>query len=70
MNDVLKSFLGKYGKKWDGREALRITGKTPYESAAVIIEDYGLPCSSTELMSQISPLFAERYWRCTVAVQN
>lgn len=67
MNDVLKSFLGKYGKQWDGREALRISGKTPYESAAVIIEDYGLPCSSAELMSQISPLFAERYRIITVS---
>ncbi|XP_022927266.1 bifunctional riboflavin kinase/FMN phosphatase isoform X1 [Cucurbita moschata] len=61
VSDVLKSFLDKYGKQWDGREALRITGKTPYESAAVIIEDYELPCTSTELMSQVSPMFEERW---------
>ncbi|XP_023000816.1 bifunctional riboflavin kinase/FMN phosphatase isoform X1 [Cucurbita maxima] len=61
VSDVLKSFLDKYGKQWDGREALRVTGKTPYESAAVIIEDYELPCTSTELMSQVSPMFADRW---------
>lgn len=60
VNDVLKSFLGKYGKQWDGREAQKIAGMTPYESAAVIIEDYELSCTSTEMMSQVYPLFAER----------
>ncbi|KAL0363315.1 UNVERIFIED_CONTAM: Bifunctional riboflavin kinase/FMN phosphatase [Sesamum calycinum] len=43
VSDVLSVFLVKYGKQWDGKAAQKIVGRTPYEAAAVIVEDYGLP---------------------------
>ncbi|KAF7803546.1 bifunctional riboflavin kinase/FMN phosphatase [Senna tora] len=59
VSDVLKVFLSKYGKQWDGREAHKIVGKTPFEASAAIVEDYGLPCSTSEFISGISPLFSD-----------
>lgn len=50
----------KYGKQWDGREALKIAGKTPFESSAVIVEDYGLPCATEEFISEITPMFSNQ----------
>ncbi|KAE9613508.1 hypothetical protein Lal_00015996 [Lupinus albus] len=61
VDRVLKVVLSEYGKEWDGREALKIVGKTPFESAAVVVQDYGLPCSTTEFISQISPLFSHQW---------
>ncbi|OIW20642.1 hypothetical protein TanjilG_18580 [Lupinus angustifolius] len=60
VGKVLKVMLSKYGKEWDGRETLKVLGKTPFESAAAVVQDYGLPCSTTEFISQISPLFYEQ----------
>lgn len=60
VGNVLKVLLGKYGKEWDGREANKIVGKTPFEASAAVIEDYGLTCSTAEFFSQISPLFADQ----------
>ncbi|KAI5386459.1 hypothetical protein KIW84_072838 [Lathyrus oleraceus] len=53
--------LGKYGKEWDGRETLQIAGKTPFEAASAVVEDYGLPCSPIEFISEISPLFSDQW---------
>ncbi|XP_057439263.1 bifunctional riboflavin kinase/FMN phosphatase-like isoform X2 [Lotus japonicus] len=61
VGNVLKFSLGKYGKEWDGREVLKIVGKTPFEAAAAVVEDYGLPCSTTEFISEISPLFSDQW---------
>lgn len=58
--NVLKVSLGKYGKEWDGRETLQIAGKTPFEAASAVVEDYGLPCSPIEFISEISPLFSDQ----------
>ena len=58
VSDVLKVYLVKYGKQWDGREAKKIVGKTPFEAAVAIVEDYELPCTSIELISEITPLFS------------
>lgn len=60
VNQVLKLFLVKYGKTWDNKKAHRIIGKTPYEAAAAIVEDYELPCSTEECISLITPMFSER----------
>lgn len=60
MNNVLKTYLVKYGKQWDGRRAHRIVGKTPYEAAAAIVEDYELPITTDELLSEVSPIFSEK----------
>nr|DAD23048.1 TPA_asm: hypothetical protein HUJ06_024511 [Nelumbo nucifera] len=61
VSEVLKAFLVKYGKQWDGREAHRIIGKTPLEAAATIMEDYGLPCTSDKLIMEITPLFSDQW---------
>ncbi|XP_028788721.1 bifunctional riboflavin kinase/FMN phosphatase [Neltuma alba] len=61
VGNVLKAFLGKYGKQWDGREAHKIVGKTPFEAAAAIVEDYGLPCSTSEFLCGISPIFSDQW---------
>ncbi|KAL5579319.1 hypothetical protein UlMin_011761 [Ulmus minor] len=62
VSDVLKVYLVKYGKQWDGREAKKIVGKTPFEAATTaIVEDYGLPCTSIELIYEITPLFSAQW---------
>lgn len=58
VSDVLRVHLVKYGKKWDGREAKNIVGKTPFEAAAAVVEDYELPCTTSELISEITPMFS------------
>jgi hypothetical protein len=60
VTEVLRGFLGKYGKQWDGREVHKIVGKTPFEAAAAIVEDYELPCTTSEFMSEINPIFSEK----------
>ncbi|KAK6264800.1 hypothetical protein SCA6_020234 [Theobroma cacao] len=60
VGEVLKGFLGKYGKQWDGREAQRIIGKTPLEAAAAIVEEYGLPCGKDEFLAELHPIFSAR----------
>lgn len=59
--NVLKVSLGKYGKEWDGRETLKIVGKTPLEAASAVVEDYGLPCSPIEFVSELSPQFSDQW---------
>lgn len=61
VNEVLKVFLVKYEKKWNGKVAHKLIGKTPFEAAAVIVEDYGLPCTTEELMSEITPMFSNQW---------
>lgn len=60
MHDVLKIYLAKYGKQWDGRAAHKILGKMPSEAAAAIVEDYGLSISTDDLISEITPMFADQ----------
>ncbi|XP_021661042.2 bifunctional riboflavin kinase/FMN phosphatase isoform X2 [Hevea brasiliensis] len=60
VSDVLKGFLVKYGKQWDGREASKIVGKTPLEAAAAIVEEYGLPCATEEFIAEITPVFSDQ----------
>lgn len=60
VNDVLKVFLVKYGKIWDGRGAQKILGMPPFEAAAAIVQDYELPCTTEEFISDINPLFSDR----------
>ncbi|KAL0353153.1 UNVERIFIED_CONTAM: Bifunctional riboflavin kinase/FMN phosphatase [Sesamum angustifolium] len=67
VSDVLSVFLVKYGKQWDGKAAQKIVGRTPYEAAAVIVEDYGLPISTDELLAQITPIFSEKW--CNIKAQ-
>ncbi|KAJ0582643.1 putative riboflavin kinase [Helianthus annuus] len=61
VSEVLKVYLVQYEKKWDGREAQKIIGKTPIEAAAAIVEDYGLPMSKEDLLSEISPMFSDQW---------
>ncbi|KAF3789458.1 Bifunctional riboflavin kinase/FMN phosphatase [Nymphaea thermarum] len=67
VEDVLKVFLVKYGQQWDGRGTLNRTGKAPIEAAASIIEDYGLPCTTEEFMTDIAPFFSD-CWSKMVAL--
>ncbi|EXB51821.1 putative pseudouridine-5'-monophosphatase [Morus notabilis] len=61
VSDVLKVYLVKYGKQWDGRESKKIVGKMPLEIVAAIIEDYELPCTTEELVSEITPMFSNKW---------
>ncbi|KAJ4982076.1 hypothetical protein NE237_032913 [Protea cynaroides] len=61
VSEVLKAFLVKYGKSWDERLAHRIVGKTPMEGAAAIVEDYELPCTVDELISELNPMFSDQW---------
>lgn len=56
--DILRNFLVKYGKQWDGREALRIVGKTPLEASAAVVEAYELPCTAEEFVKEFTPMFS------------
>ena len=60
VSDVLKVYLVKYGKQWDGREAQKIVGKTPLEEAAIIVEDYKLPCATEDFVAEIYPMFNDQ----------
>lgn len=60
VSDVLKIFVVKYGKQWDGRETQKIVGKTPLEAAAAVVEDYELPCSTDDFLTQITPLLYDQ----------
>jgi hypothetical protein len=59
-SDVLRGFLGKYGKQWDGREAHSTVGKMPLEVAAAIVEAYELPCTASEFISEINPIYSDQ----------
>ncbi|KAG5516731.1 hypothetical protein RHGRI_037462 [Rhododendron griersonianum] len=61
VSEVLKLYLVKYGKQWDGREAHKTVGKSPLEASAVIVEDYGLPISINEFVSETTPLFIDQW---------
>ncbi|KAL1560165.1 bifunctional riboflavin kinase/FMN phosphatase isoform X1 [Salvia divinorum] len=67
VHDVLKAHLVKYGKQWDGRRSDRVVGKTPYEAATAIVEDYELPITTNELLSELSPIFSEKW--CNIKTQ-
>lgn len=67
MSNVLRVYLVKHGKQWDGRRAHRIVGKTPYEAAAAVVEDYELSISADELLSETSPIFSEQW--CNIKAQ-
>ncbi|GMY18161.1 bifunctional riboflavin kinase/FMN phosphatase [Fagus crenata] len=60
-SDVLRGFLGKYGKQWDGREAHSTVGKMPLEVAAAIVEAYELPCTASEFISEINPIYSDQW---------
>ncbi|KAL2932059.1 Bifunctional riboflavin kinase/FMN phosphatase [Bienertia sinuspersici] len=59
--DVLRRFLVKYGKQWDGREVNRIVGKTPLEASTAVVEAYELPCTTEEFVKEFTPMFSD-YW--------
>lgn len=59
--DVMRIYLSKYGKNWDGSTVQRIVGKTPYEAASAILEDYQLSASPDELLSEVTPMFSEQW---------
>ncbi|WVZ87997.1 hypothetical protein U9M48_034559 [Paspalum notatum var. saurae] len=61
VSKVVKPFLVKNGKTWDTKKAHKLVGKTPYEAAAVVLEDYGLPYSAEEFLSMITPMFSEQW---------
>ncbi|XP_075503412.1 bifunctional riboflavin kinase/FMN phosphatase isoform X1 [Primulina tabacum] len=67
VSDVLRVYLVKHGKQWDGRRAHRIVGKTPYEAAAAVVEDYELSISADELLSETSPIFSDQW--CKIKAQ-
>eukprot|EP01018_Ginkgo_biloba_P017426 Gb_05196 [translate_table: standard] len=60
MEDVLKDFLAKYEKQWDGRGQAQRLGKMPLEAAEIIIKDYQLPCTAEEFLAEILPWFEDR----------
>ncbi|KAJ8504824.1 hypothetical protein OPV22_005710 [Ensete ventricosum] len=61
MNEVLKVFLVKYGKRWDNKISQKIIGRTPLEVATTIVKDYSLSLTTEELMSAISPMFSDQW---------
>uniref|UniRef100_A0A6N2MK69 riboflavin kinase n=1 Tax=Salix viminalis TaxID=40686 RepID=A0A6N2MK69_SALVM len=66
VSDVLKAFVVKYGKQWDGRETQKILGRTPLEAAAAVVEDYELPCSTDDFLTQFTPLLYDQWCKIKV----
>lgn len=60
VSEVLKVYLPKFGKQWDGREVKKVVGMMPLEAAATVVEDYELPCTTEELVSEITPMFSDQ----------
>lgn len=67
VSEVLKLYLVKYGKQWDGKIAQRVIGKTPLEAATAVVEDYGLSLSVDQFISEIMPMLDDR-WGCIKAL--
>ncbi|KAL4190650.1 hypothetical protein AMTRI_Chr07g76770 [Amborella trichopoda] len=61
VDDILKVYLVKYGKRWDGRGAQKRIGTTPLEAAKAIVEDYELPCTTEEFNAEVTPLFSDQW---------
>lgn len=66
VSDVLKAFVVRYGKQWDGRETQKILGRTPLEAAAAVVEDYKLPCSADDFLTQFTPLLYDQWCKIKV----
>ncbi|MED6194121.1 hypothetical protein PIB30_025504 [Stylosanthes scabra] len=60
--DVLNGFLAKYGKELDKeKEEKKRVGMTQQESVAVILKDYELPLTPEQFITEITPLYRERW---------
>ena len=60
ISRVLRVYLAKCGKQWDGREAKKIVGKTVFEALADIVEIYELQCTKNELISELTSMFSDQ----------
>ncbi|GJQ90745.1 bifunctional riboflavin kinase/FMN phosphatase isoform X1 [Tanacetum coccineum] len=70
VSEILKVYLAKFEKKWDGREVLKIIGKTPMEATSAIVDDYSLPLSKEDLLSEISPMFSDQSTGCLPLINH
>uniref|UniRef100_A0A453FJF5 Uncharacterized protein n=1 Tax=Aegilops tauschii subsp. strangulata TaxID=200361 RepID=A0A453FJF5_AEGTS len=59
--DVLKEFLGTYGKVPDAAKEEKRLGQMHRESTTGIIADYGLPITVEEYSEAIYPLYIKRF---------
>lgn len=59
--DILKDFLGRYGKVLDMEKEDKRLGATQKETAVAIVKDYDLPFSPTQLIEEIIPMYKERW---------
>jgi hypothetical protein len=59
--DVLKEFLGTYGKVPDAAKEVKRLGQMHRESTSGIIADYGLPLTVEEYSAAIYPLYMKRF---------
>ncbi|CAL9755628.1 unnamed protein product [Musa acuminata subsp. burmannicoides] len=58
---ILEEFLARHGKALDAAMEEKRLGKMHKESAAAIVQDYGLPMTPEEFSEAIMPLFQERW---------
>ncbi|THU72256.1 hypothetical protein C4D60_Mb04t10180 [Musa balbisiana] len=58
---ILEEFLARHGKSLDAAMEEKRLGKMHKESAAAIVQDYGLPMTPEEFSEAIMPLFQERW---------
>ena len=63
--DVLKEFLGTYGKVPDAAKEEKRLGQMHRESTTGIIADYGLPITVEEYSEAIYPLYIKRWQRAS-----
>lgn len=59
--DVLKNFLGKYGKVLDMEKEDKRFGITMKQAAVAIVMDYDLPLSPSQFLDEITPMYKERW---------
>ncbi|KAG5250816.1 bifunctional riboflavin kinase/FMN phosphatase [Salix suchowensis] len=49
---------------WEGNS--KNTGRTPLEAAAAVVEDYELPCSADDFLTQFTPLLYDQWCKIKV----
>ena len=59
---VLNEFLARYGKELDReKEDKKRLGMTQKDTAAIMVTDYELPLTPDQFISEITPIYRERY---------
>lgn len=63
VTEVSKIIVERYGKAWHTGGVAGRLGKRPLDGAAMLVEEFGLPCTPQEYLSQSLTLLQDRWKR-------